>query len=176
MAKKLRSQGYYATGIREILADTGVPKGSLYHHFPDGKQDLACEALKRSNEEMLSKFRAAMSGRAAQEGLTAIVEVSKNELVQSEYEEGCPIATVALEVSHSEEILSQLTSEIYKGWEDGLTAFLVKRGVTDARSKAQRFLMRLEGAIILGKVHRTDMYFDLLINDLSHLMNLEENA
>lgn len=176
MARKLRSQGYYATGIREILAETGVPKGSMYHHFPDGKQDLACAALKKSNEEMLEKFRAAMSGRSALEGLIAIVEVSRNELIQSEYEEGCPIATVALEVSHSEQTLSALTAKIYQGWEDGLTGFLEKRAIPAARSKAQHFLMRLEGAIILGKVHRKDLYFDLLINDLTDLLKRDYHA
>ena len=176
MAGKLRSKGYYATGIREILEETGVPKGSMYHHFPDGKQDLACDALRKSNEEMLEKFRAAMSGRSAQDGLIAIVEVSRNELIQSGYEEGCPIATVALEVSHSEATLSTLTAQIYQGWEDGLTGFLEKRAVRRARSKAQHFLMRLEGAIILGKVHRKDKYFDLLIDDLTDLLNREDHA
>lgn len=39
-----RQRGYDGTGLTEILTEAGVPKGSLYHHFPEGKADLACAA------------------------------------------------------------------------------------------------------------------------------------
>lgn len=40
-AALFRQKGYHATGLTEILDQAGVPKGSLYHHFPEGKADLA---------------------------------------------------------------------------------------------------------------------------------------
>ena len=173
MAYKLRTQGYYATGIREILSETDVPKGSLYHHFPLGKVDLACAALTRSDDKMIEKFRASMKGKGAMEALASIVEVTKNELLASDFQEGCPIATVALEVSHSEIELSKLTATIYERWENGLTDFLTRRKVPDPRLLAASFLMQLEGAIILSKVHRNLYYFDLLIQNIHNLAKHE---
>src|SRR6476620_9172702 len=43
-----RRQGYTGTGIKAILADAQAPFGSLYHHFPGGKEELGAEAVRRS--------------------------------------------------------------------------------------------------------------------------------
>ena len=52
MANLLRSQGYAATGLKEVLVQSGAPKGSLYFHFPDGKEQLAAEAVRLSGERV----------------------------------------------------------------------------------------------------------------------------
>jgi TetR/AcrR family transcriptional regulator, lmrAB and yxaGH operons repressor len=60
-----RQRGYDGTGLAEILAEAGVPKGSLYHHFPDGKADLACAAADWTASEIIrvidDSFRTAPS-------------------------------------------------------------------------------------------------------------------
>ena len=48
-----RQRGYEGAGLSEILAEAGVPKGSLYHHFPDGKADLACAAADWTASEII---------------------------------------------------------------------------------------------------------------------------
>ena len=52
MARLLRDQGYTATGRAQLLAESGVSNGSLYHHFPGGKEDLAEAALKASGQAL----------------------------------------------------------------------------------------------------------------------------
>ena len=41
----MRRSGYSGVGINEVLAESGAPKGSMYHYFPDGKRQVAAEAL-----------------------------------------------------------------------------------------------------------------------------------
>lgn len=48
-----RQRGYDGTGLAEVLSEAGVPKGSLYHHFPDGKSDLACAAADWTASEII---------------------------------------------------------------------------------------------------------------------------
>lgn len=62
-----RQRGYEGAGLAEILAEAGVPKGSLYHHFPEGKADLACAAADWTASEIIrvidDSFRAAPDWR-----------------------------------------------------------------------------------------------------------------
>lgn len=62
-----RQRGYDGTGLAEILSEAGVPKGSLYHHFPEGKADLACAAADWTASEIIrvieDSFRAAPDWR-----------------------------------------------------------------------------------------------------------------
>ncbi|MFM7333657.1 MAG: TetR/AcrR family transcriptional regulator [Tabrizicola sp.] len=62
-----RQRGYEGAGLTEILTEAGVPKGSLYHHFPDGKADLACAAADWTASEIIrvidDSFRAAPDWR-----------------------------------------------------------------------------------------------------------------
>src|ERR1700716_2114518 len=58
--KLLRRQGYDATGVNEIVARSGAPKGSLYFHFPGGKEELALEAMRREGAQLRGSIAAVM--------------------------------------------------------------------------------------------------------------------
>ena len=60
-AKLLRRQGYAATGLNEIVARSGAPRGSLYFHFPGGKQELALAAMEHSGEQLRGAIAAVMA-------------------------------------------------------------------------------------------------------------------
>ena len=40
-----RENGYSGTGFRDVIAHSGAPRGSIYHHFPDGKEQLAADTV-----------------------------------------------------------------------------------------------------------------------------------
>src|SRR5690242_14581980 len=88
-ATLFRTQGYHATGLNQVLAEGGAPKGSLYFHFPGGKEQLAVESLQLSAGEFCDQLRHAGS-------LDEALELLGEQLVASDFRAGCPIATVAL--------------------------------------------------------------------------------
>src|ERR1700723_3570890 len=97
MARLLRDQGYSATGRAQLLAESAVSNGSLYHHFPGGMQQLAEAALEASGQAVADALRDALNGAPnAALGLIRFLEVAEGP-VSEEGCQGCPIAPTALE-------------------------------------------------------------------------------
>ncbi|MFJ9695526.1 TetR/AcrR family transcriptional regulator [Kitasatospora sp. NPDC101183] len=149
----IEAQGYHGTGLNRILADTGTPRGSLYFHFPEGKDQLVAAALLqagRETEELLTSR--AERGATAAELAEALAEAFAERLHRSAYRTGCPIATVALDVSGANEPLRAVCAEVYDGWRDVLARRLAAEGrPTGAAGQA---LALIEGAALLAKVRR----------------------
>src|SRR5215217_141046 len=97
-AKLLQRQGYHGTGLNQIIAEASAPKGSLYFHFPGGKEQLVAEAIQVSGEYvdgLLVKHDGGTTAASVDSYLASIAA----HLERTNYAEGCPIATVALEAS-----------------------------------------------------------------------------
>src|SRR6478672_9352313 len=85
-ASLLRRQGYSATGLSEIVARSGAPRGSLYFHFPGGKEELATAALARAGEQLRGGIEALLGSRAdLGEALAGLLDVLAAGLEASGY-------------------------------------------------------------------------------------------
>jgi AcrR family transcriptional regulator len=150
--------GYTGTGLKQIVAAANAPFGSLYHHFPGGKQELGVEVIHRSGamygDLVMSVFDAApdlLTGvRDCFEGAAAV-------LVATDYADACPIETVALEVASSNERLRVATAEVFESWIVSASTRFRAAGLDDAtaRELAIAFINLLEGAFILCRACRT---------------------
>ena len=152
----LRRQGYAATGLNEIVARSGAPRGSLYFHFPGGKRELALAAMERTGEQLRGGIAALMSqpGGAA-ESLARLIDVLAVGLEASGYRDGCPIATVTLEQAGNEPV--RLTAErVFSTWLAELEAALVADGIEPAAAerRAVMVLAAIEGALVLARSRR----------------------
>jgi AcrR family transcriptional regulator len=157
-ADLLRRQGYASTGVNQIVREAKAPLGSLYHHFPGGKEELGAAAIRRSGAlyellipavfdpapDLVSAVRLFFEGAAAH-------------LEDSEYEDACPIATVSLEVSSTSDLMREACADVFESWiAAGLPRFTAA-GLDEATSRQLVIAMiaALEGAFVLARATQT---------------------
>jgi AcrR family transcriptional regulator len=157
-ADLFRRQGLTGTGIKQILTSARAPFGSLYHHFPGGKDELAAETIKRAGAhyaELVTEKLLAGPDLAA--NIRDAFMSAGQTLVDTDYADACPIETVALEVASTNDLLRQATAEVFDSWLVGLAALLESAGVRKAsgRPLAHVILSALEGAFVLARAARS---------------------
>jgi len=156
-ARLLQRQGYHATGLRQILAESGAPRGSLYFHFPGGKEQLAVDAVRAMSARiarLIAQLLAAHQDPA--EAVEAFVRAFAEILHASDYAEGCPIATVTLEAAAGSPAIRAACDQAYTEWERQLRDYLVTAGVPadGAAGLATLALAAAEGGLILSRARR----------------------
>ena len=153
-ADLLRRQGYAATGLNEITASSGAPRGSLYFHFPGGKEELAVAAMERAGEQLRLGIEAIVaSSNDVGDALARLVDVMADGLERSGYASGCPIATITLEAAAASEPVRSTAVSVFDSWLAVLADRLEAAGFTPdaARRRAVLVLAAVEGALILSR-------------------------
>src|ERR1700677_2345256 len=96
MARLLRDQGYTATGRAQLLAESDVSNGSLYHHFRGGMEDLAEAALEASGQVVAEALRGALNeAPSTTVGLVRFLDIAQGS-VAGDACAGCPEFSTAL--------------------------------------------------------------------------------
>jgi AcrR family transcriptional regulator len=157
-AELIRRQGYAGTGVKQIVAAAEAPFGSIYHFFPGGKEEIAAEAITLSGALYLELLPAVFD--PAPDLVTAVHDffsAAAEHLRQTDYADACPIATVALEISSSNEPLRQACADVFDSWIAAGTERVVARGIAAdrARDVIVGFIAALEGAFVLCRAQRT---------------------
>jgi AcrR family transcriptional regulator len=157
-AELFRRYGYTGTGMKQIVAQANAPFGSLYHHFPGGKEHLGEEVIRRSGRMYKELFEAIMA--QAPDYLTGVGDFfsgAAETLRVTDYADACPIETVALEVASSNETLREATAEVFESWIDAGTRMGVEAGLPakTARELTVSMIAGLEGAFVLCRASRT---------------------
>jgi AcrR family transcriptional regulator len=157
-ADLLRLKGYTGTGVKEIVAVAQAPFGSLYHHFPGGKEQLGEEVVRWSGAQY--GLLGPLIFDAAPDVVTGVrmfFAGAAEHLEESGWTDACPIATVALEVASTNEPLRRATAEVFSSWIDGLAPRFAAAGLpeTRARELAIAMICGLEGAFVLAQSWRS---------------------
>jgi TetR/AcrR family transcriptional regulator, lmrAB and yxaGH operons repressor len=156
-AKLLRQQGYHGTALHDILDAAGSPRGSLYFHFPNGKEEIGGAALAMAAEAVRRAIaQAAETSKNVETFLTRIARGMAADLERSDYKEGCPIATTALETAAHSTVLGTATRGAFRAWETEIKRGLEHFGMkaADAEIVATTVLSQLEGALLLARTYR----------------------
>jgi AcrR family transcriptional regulator len=118
-----RTQGYSATGLNQLLAESGAPKGSFYFHFPGGKEQLALEALQVFGEEVRSRIARRAAGVAPGDEagfVRSLFEATAKELEQSHYSAGCIAANFSGELSCCNPTIAEAVSTVVTSWSEAI--------------------------------------------------------
>ena len=157
-AELLRRRGYAATGLAEIIEASGAPKGSLYHYFPGGKDEIAAAALAYAGERVSSTL-SALAETAETPGamVRAYGALLAGWMAQSGFRDGCPITTTLLETAPEKTGLTDAGRDAFEAWFSILERRLVAAGLTEANAHqlSRLTIMALEGALILSRVEKS---------------------
>jgi AcrR family transcriptional regulator len=149
-ASLIRTRGVSATSLSDVLADSGAPRGSIYHHFPQGKDQLAGEAIQWTSQRVLAHQRAC-SARTPSGVLRCFIDMWRQVVLASGGTAGCVVAGVAIDSVGEATGLIDVVRATFRAWIDLLTDQLTATGVPPARATAVAIatVAGMEGALIL---------------------------
>jgi AcrR family transcriptional regulator len=165
-------QGYVATGVAQILKESKANSGSLYYFFPS-KEDLLVAVLEKYQALLEPRVLRPAFDRSDDpiERLFAVLEGYRLLLEATNFDLGCPIGNLALEVSNSQPAARRLIIENFKAWCDA-----IRRLIEDAADRlpkdveapglATHVLATMEGSVMLARAYRSFEPFDQAINQL----------
>ncbi|MEU9340366.1 TetR/AcrR family transcriptional regulator [Streptomyces sp. NPDC048278] len=173
-ADLISRRGLNATSIRELAKHAEAPLGSTYHYFPDGKQQLATEAVRYAGTSVERLLRKELdAGPVA--GLRAFLGLWRGIMVASDFRAGCPVLAVSVEEPPpGDEIPPALTAaaEAFDAWEALLTAALRDHGADpdQAPELATLVVASAEGAIAMCRARRDTAPLDRVAHQLESLL------
>jgi AcrR family transcriptional regulator len=170
-ASLIRSRGLNATSFSEVLAESGAPRGSIYHHFPQGKEQLAEDAIRWTSERALAHLRAGAS-TTAPDVLKRFIAMWRQVVVSSGGTAGCVVAGVAIDTDAREAGQIDLVRSTFRSWVKLLAEQLEAVGVPSARATpiALATVAGMEGALILCRAEGNAKPLDTVAEELMRLL------
>lgn len=169
-AALIGSRGIHATSFSDVLAQSGAPRGSIYHYFPEGKHQLAEEAIRWTSDQILAHTRTC--GGTPRKVLACFVGLWRESVRRSGGTSGCPVAGVAIDGAGGDAKLEGTIRTTFRSWISVLAERLEATGVSAprARSLATTALAGMEGALILCRAEGNSGPLDSVAEELMHLL------
>jgi TetR/AcrR family transcriptional regulator, lmrAB and yxaGH operons repressor len=149
-----RRQGYAATGVNQILETADVKAGSLYHHFPDGKQQLAAAVVDSAGTDIETRLRQFLdSGLPVTDIVGGWIDLMSSGLTLDR-RDGCPIEPIATESVNASPLVRAASAQVFRAWQMAIAGRLCNDGWAEAESEetALAVIALLEGALILSRI------------------------
>ena len=168
----LREYGANATSIDRVLAHSGAPRGSVYHHFPGGRAQLIDEAVALAGGFMAGVIDAAMQ---ADDPLSAIDEFFafwRDRLVDSRFRAGCPIVAVAVETNDDAPQLARSAGAVFAGWQEAFTTLFQRHHLPEDRSRrlAALIVAAEEGAVVMCRAEQSTAPMEAVAAEIHDLL------
>ena len=161
----LATKGLQATSFSEVLALTGAPRGSIYHHFPKGKNQLIAAALDVSSQRTLQLIET-QRGQPARAITEFFLDSWRKLLVHSKFQAGCSVLAVTIATDSKE--LRQKAASIFDAWQKKLTELYIEAGVAPevAADFALELISASEGAVIVARAQESLAPFEAVAKRL----------
>ena len=169
----LEKQGFHGTGLNEIVKESGAPKGSLYYYFPEGKDQIAAEAVLQSGQVTAERIQAGLaeSSSASKAVYDFVLKVADN-VELSGFAAGSPLTAVAMETATTSERINLACREAYGALQNAFKDKLLESGFTKTRSEELSTFITasIEGGIILSRTYHTADPLRLVAKQLKVLL------
>jgi TetR/AcrR family transcriptional repressor of lmrAB and yxaGH operons len=167
-------KGFNAAGLNEILKESGSPKGSLYYYFPNGKEELALEAIKLTSKSIQNRLKIVLDKYS--NPIEAIQCIIKN-IIEDLKKEGklkdISISLIALETYLSSEPLRKACQEVYIVLQNMYAAKLIQSGLSKEVAQELAIVIHamIEGAITVSVTGKNDVALLTVSNQIDILLN-----
>ncbi|AYN43502.1 TetR/AcrR family transcriptional regulator [Streptomyces dangxiongensis] len=175
-AQLIRRDGVAATGMREVAAHAGAPRGSLQHYFPGGKEQLVNEAVEwagRYAGTRVARFLATLEQPAPSGLFAAMAAQWTDEYGRDGFAAGCPVAAATVDRASSDDSTRQAVAAAFTAWSGPVAEALTGMGVPAARAGSLATLMisTLEGAILMARAERDVRPLTTVVRELGPLLD-----
>ncbi|TIS44383.1 TetR/AcrR family transcriptional regulator [Mesorhizobium sp.] len=153
----IRQRGYHGTSLNDILSASGAPRGSLYFHFPGGKDQLVIEVTRKSVAEVTERLGAELASESDPAvAVRRIYQSVARMLEENEFSLGCPIAPVVLDAPNDVPDLAEICREAFEQWIGLLRQAFMRAGVVEQRAQVLALLVEssLEGLMVIARATR----------------------
>ncbi|MCU1413659.1 MAG: hypothetical protein JWN80_999 [Microbacteriaceae bacterium] len=167
-SRLLATKGLQETSFSEVLKLTGAPRGSIYHHFPEGKEQLVAAAVDHAGR-IATELIELSAGEPAVVVASRFLEAWRQVLVRSNFHAGCSVLAVTV-ATESPELLDHAAA-VFRNWRRRLGELLEQGGMPadDAQSFAALLVAGAEGAVVLSRAEQSIEPFELVSGRLLDL-------
>jgi TetR/AcrR family transcriptional repressor of lmrAB and yxaGH operons len=156
----MRRSGYSGAGINEVLAESGAPKGSMYHYFPDGKRQVAAEALDVYAQRVVAFIGEHLAGKGRVEArVKRLFEAFARRLEQFDFAQSCAVGCVSLDLDPHLEPVRERAAAAFAAYRAAIASHLGFDDTARAHSFAGLVLSAIEGAYVRGRAERSGAAF-----------------
>jgi TetR/AcrR family transcriptional repressor of lmrAB and yxaGH operons len=168
----LAEKGYAGMELRDVAARGKAPRGSIYHHFPGGKRQLAAEAAQLEGTIIREMIERSLSERGVKETLAMFGEIFRRRVVDHPERIGCPVAAAAL-ARPEDPALAATATAAFQSWERPIAEALEERGVNVERAAtfAGLVVSTIEGAILRARAAGSQAPLDSAIDGLEQALD-----
>jgi len=172
----MRQAGLTGAGINQILAISGAPKGSMYYYFPEGKHQIAAEALALYAQRVATSFERVLSTRGKPgDKIRSLFRLVADRLATGSFEQSCAVGAVTLDLETEAAELRPVVESALVSWQSLIADHLPMRSRARRESFAGLVISTIEGAYIRGRAERSKKAFQEAGDWLARLLEHESN-
>jgi TetR/AcrR family transcriptional repressor of lmrAB and yxaGH operons len=172
-ARLLRQRGYHGTSLSDILSASGAPRGSLYFHFPGGKDQLVVEVTRASVDGVTRELRKVLAvEKNPGAAVRRIIEATARMLRECDFALGCPVAPIVLDATKDVPELLEVCREAFRSWIGSLSEAFADAGIPERRARSLALLVEssIEGLMIISRATRDDGPLTAVADELAALV------
>jgi len=173
-ARLVRERGYSGTSLNDILAASGAPRGSLYHHFPGGKDELIAEVTLASIEQVTSALTTVMQEEnSPSQAVRRIFAATADVLRDSDFASGCPVAPIVLDGTSEIPELARISREAFSTWVGIIADGFERAGIPPKRAHSLAMLVEstIEGLMVIARATADARPFEKVVEELGLMLD-----